>query len=170
MISSVDGRIDCAMVDKISGDEYYAALKQLDCPSTLTGRVTMEHYSAEKEPFRPSHPETAGKASFHKAIEAEAYTVAIDTLPPVVTPVNPRSWGRTGRIVLKAKDRETGIRSYRGTIDGRYALFGKPNSISGNLVCEVPHARIRRGGRHVLEMTVIDLCGNRTTERYHFTW
>lgn len=79
MISSVDGRIDCAMVDKISGDEYYAALKQLDCPSTLTGRVTMEHYSAEKEPFRPSHPETAGKASFHKAIEAEAYTVAIDT-------------------------------------------------------------------------------------------
>ena len=102
--------------------------------------------------------------------ELATYTVAIDTLPPVVTPVNPRSWGRTGRIVLKAKDRETGIRSYRGTIDGRYALFGKPNSISGNLVCELPHARIRRGGRHVLEMTVIDLCGNRTTERYHFTW
>lgn len=102
--------------------------------------------------------------------ELGTYTVAIDTVPPVVTPVNPKAWGRTGRIVLKAKDRETGIRSYRGTIDGRYALFGKPNSISGNLVCELPHARIRRGGRHVLEMTVTDLCGNSTTELYHFTW
>ena len=33
MVASIDGRIDCSMVDKISGEEYYTALEQLDCPS-----------------------------------------------------------------------------------------------------------------------------------------
>ena len=27
MVASIDGRIDCAMVDKISGDEYYTTLR-----------------------------------------------------------------------------------------------------------------------------------------------
>ena len=34
MVASIDGRIDCSMVDKISGEEYYTALEQLDCPSS----------------------------------------------------------------------------------------------------------------------------------------
>lgn len=102
--------------------------------------------------------------------ELGTYTVDVDTFPPTLTPVNPKSWGRTGRIVLKPRDRETGIASYRGTIDGHYALFGKPNSINGNLVCELKHARIEKGKTHRLEMTVTDRCGNRTTERYDFTW
>ena len=102
--------------------------------------------------------------------ELGTYTVAIDTAPPVLTPVNPKNWGRTGRIVLKARDKETGVYSYRGTIDGHYALFGKPNSIQGNLVCELSHARIEKGKRHRLEMTVTDACGNQTTEWYDFTW
>ena len=102
--------------------------------------------------------------------ELGTYTVDVDTLPPTLTPVNPKSWGRTGRIVLKPRDRETGIASYRGTIDGHYALFGKPNSINGNLVCELKHAQIEKGKTHRLEMTVTDRCGNRTTERYDFTW
>ncbi|MDO4164630.1 MAG: M23 family metallopeptidase [Bacteroides sp.] len=100
--------------------------------------------------------------------ELGTYTVAIDTVPPVVTPVNPRQWGRTGRIVFKAKDKETGIRSYRGTIDGQYALFGKPNSISGNLVCELDPKHVKKGGRHRLELTVTDECGNRTTKIMNF--
>lgn len=102
--------------------------------------------------------------------ELGTYTVAVDTLPPELTPVNPKNWGRNGRIVFKARDRETGIAAYRGTIDGHYTLFGKPNSISGNLVCELSHARVEKGKKHVLEMVVEDRCGNRTTELYEFTW
>lgn len=98
------------------------------------------------------------------------YTVAIDTVPPEITPINKAKWGATGRIVFKAKDKETGINTYRGTIDGKYALFGKPNSISGNLVCELDPKRIQKGGRHQVEMTVTDGCGNRTTERFEFVW
>ena len=98
------------------------------------------------------------------------YTVAVDTISPEITPVNPQQWGRTGRIVFKAKDKETGINSYRGTIDGKYALFGKPNSISGNLVCELDPKHVEKGGKHVVEMTVTDGCGNQTTEQFEFVW
>ena len=96
------------------------------------------------------------------------YTVAVDT--PVITPVNQAQWGRTGKIIFKAKDKETGINTYRGTIDGKYALFGKPNSISGNLVCELDPKHVEKGGKHVVEMTVTDGCGNRTTEQFDFVW
>ena len=96
------------------------------------------------------------------------YTVAVDTVPPVITPVNQAQWGRTGKIIFKAKDKETGINTYRGTIDGKYALFGKPNSISGNLVCELDPKHVEKGGKHVVEMTVTDGCGNRTTEQFDF--
>ena len=98
------------------------------------------------------------------------YTVAVDTVPPVITPVNQAQWGRTGKIIFKAKDKETGINTYRGTIDGKYALFGKPNSISGNLVCELDPKHVEKGGKHVVEMTVTDGCGNRTTEQFDFVW
>lgn len=98
------------------------------------------------------------------------YTVAVDTVPPVITPVNQAQWGRTGKIIFKAKDKETGINTYRGTIDGKYALFGKPNSISGNLVCELDPKHVEKGGKHVVEMTVTDGCGNRTTGQLEFVW
>lgn len=98
------------------------------------------------------------------------YTVAVDTVPPVITPVNQAQWGRTGKIIFKAKDKETGINTYRDTIDGKYALFGKPNSISGNLVCELDPKHVEKGGKHVVEMTVTDGCGNRTTGQFEFVW
>ena len=98
------------------------------------------------------------------------YTVAVDTVPPVITPVNQAQWGRTGKIIFKAKDKETGINTYRGMIDGKYALFGKPNSISGNLVCELDPKHVEKGGKHVVEMTVTDGCGNRTTGQFEFVW
>lgn len=80
MVASIDGRIDCSMVDKISGEEYYAALEQLDCPSLLEGRVTMEHYNAAKEPFVPTEYEPVGHPSVYIAEESDAYMISVDTL------------------------------------------------------------------------------------------
>lgn len=102
--------------------------------------------------------------------ELGTYTVAVDTLPPVVTPVSKSVWGRMGKILYKIKDGETGIRSYKGTIDGKYALFGIPNSINKQLVCELDPKRMKKGGSHTVEMTVTDDCGNTTVVRDTFTW
>ena len=79
MVASIDGRIDCSMVDKISGDEYYETLEKLNCPAQLEGRVTMEHYNAAKEPFVAQDSTPVGKSAVHKAVEAEHYIIAIDT-------------------------------------------------------------------------------------------
>lgn len=79
MVASIDGHIDCSMVDKISGDEYYETLEKLDCPTQLEGRVTMEHYSASKEPFIANDPTPFGMTSVHKAVDSDEYIVTVDT-------------------------------------------------------------------------------------------
>jgi hypothetical protein len=102
--------------------------------------------------------------------ELATYTVAIDTVPPVITPVNPKNWGRTGKIVYTIKDKATGIRSYRGTIDGKYALFGRPNLTRFQYICELDPKRVEKGGKHVVEMVAVDGCGNETVVRDTFVW
>lgn len=79
MVASVDGRIDCGMVDQISGDEYYSTLESLNCPSLLEGRVTMEHYCAAPEPFVPIDNSPTGHPSVHVAVRAATYMIAVDT-------------------------------------------------------------------------------------------
>ena len=62
MMSLLDGRIDCDVTEQIeSGDEYYDALNQLDCPSTLMGRETMQMHYALPEPFVAGVPATIKK-------------------------------------------------------------------------------------------------------------
>lgn len=79
MVASIDGRIDCHMVDKISGDEYYSTLESLDCPSSLEGRVTMEHYTALPEPFVAADQTPVGHPDSYVAAKAKGYTIAVDT-------------------------------------------------------------------------------------------
>ena len=41
MMTSVDGRIDCAMTEHLPGvQEYYDTLDALDAPTRISGRVT----------------------------------------------------------------------------------------------------------------------------------
>ncbi len=79
MIQSLDGRIDCSMVDSISGDEYYAELAKLKCDSVLNGRVTMEHYCAEKRRFSAKTATAVSGVRVHKAAEAKGYAISVDT-------------------------------------------------------------------------------------------
>lgn len=42
MMTSVDGRIDCAMTEHLPGvQEYYETLDELNAPSRVSGRVRM---------------------------------------------------------------------------------------------------------------------------------
>lgn len=89
MMESVDGRIDCAMTEQIEpSNAYYDALDQLDCPTTLEGRVTMQIHFAEPQPFVAKDKSSIGKQCFHKASQEQGYAVAIDTLGKLRWPSN----------------------------------------------------------------------------------
>ena len=48
MMTSVDGRIDCAMTAQLQGvEDYYRTLEEIRVPTTVSGRVTAELEMAE---------------------------------------------------------------------------------------------------------------------------
>ncbi len=105
-----------------------------------------------------------------KVREIGTFTVGVDTIPPVVKPLNPQQWSRNGAITLQVEDEHTSISNYRGTIDGQYALFGKYNSVNNHIVCYLDPEHVHKGGKHELVFTATDECGNTITEIYNFTW
>ena len=102
--------------------------------------------------------------------ELGTYTVAVDTVPPEIIPVNKNYWGRNGKIVYRLKDKGSGIASYRGTIDGKYALFGRPNIVKSYWECKLDPKRVKKGRKHTVEFTVVDHCGNTSIARESFVW
>lgn len=84
MMTSVDGRIDCPMLEQLSGDEYYVALEKFGLCSKLSGRVTavLECPAVAKETAL-AEGEAAGKAvgkeSVHVAVASDEYTIVVDT-------------------------------------------------------------------------------------------
>ena len=89
MMSHLDGRIDCDVTEQIeSGNEYYDALNQLNCPSTLMGRVTMQMHYALPEPFIAEDKTPIGNERHHVAIATKGYLVAIDTMGKLSWPQN----------------------------------------------------------------------------------
>lgn len=79
-MSSVDGRIDCAMTAEIDKtDAYYQALDHLKFDAVLEGRVSRQMHYALSEPFKASNPAPIDKEKFYKAHSASHYDIAIDT-------------------------------------------------------------------------------------------
>lgn len=65
MMTSVDGRIDCAMTEHLPGvQEYYDTLDALDAPTRISGRVTAELEMALPESLRPRPPKHLARRPF----------------------------------------------------------------------------------------------------------
>lgn len=79
MVESIDGRIDCSMVDRISGDEYYSTLDSLECTASVEGRVTMEHYYALPGHFETLDLTPIGVKSVFKSTDRTDFHICPDT-------------------------------------------------------------------------------------------
>lgn len=78
MVESLDGRIDCAMTEKIEpGDEYYVALDKLDCDSIVSGKVTsVMHYATGKFEIQGTPVE---RITWYKAMDGTGFDIIADT-------------------------------------------------------------------------------------------
>lgn len=86
------------------------------------------------------------------------FEVAVDTVPPRLLPVRENRWMRNGKVVLAMSDKETSVKSFRGTIDGKFILF-KYSSKNGRLELDLKGEGVSRGV-HQLRVEAVDACGN----------
>ena len=90
--------------------------------------------------------------------ELGSYTICADTIAPKITPIGEATWKKRGVVSFRISDGETGIRSYRGTIDGKWVLF-KYSSKNARLWCDLKAEGIARG-KHAIEIVVEDMRRN----------
>ena len=96
------------------------------------------------------------------------YAVAHDTKPPAITPVEPKKWREREQIKIRISDDLSGISTYRGEIDGRYALIGF-DAKNAMLTYDFDNEKLYPG-YHRLKLSVTDRCGNQSVYEYAFTW
>jgi hypothetical protein len=94
--------------------------------------------------------------------ELASYTVCADTIVPKIIPIGETTWKKRGVVTFRISDGETGIRSYRGKIDGRWVLF-KYSSKTARLTCDLKAEGITPGN-HEIEIEVEDMRGNKTRQ------
>ena len=92
--------------------------------------------------------------------ELASYTVCADTIAPKITPIGETTWKKRGVVTFRIADSETGIRSYRGKIDGRWVLF-KYSSKNARLWCDLKAEGITPGN-HKIEIEVEDMRRNKS--------
>ena len=95
------------------------------------------------------------------------YSVAIDTVPPRITPLFKERANMRGVSLLRfgIGDNLSGIASYEGYIDGEWVLFSY-DAKYGALSYVFDKKRITRGKKHTLELRVTD---NRQNQRIYTT-
>jgi riboflavin biosynthesis pyrimidine reductase len=80
MLSSVDGKIDGAVLKSVTGSgEYEATGAMLKGDAWVCGRTTMQQHFAEAELFVSTSNKPAGPQPVYVARRAKSYAVSIDT-------------------------------------------------------------------------------------------
>ncbi|GHV58576.1 peptidase M23 [Bacteroidia bacterium] len=95
--------------------------------------------------------------------ELGKFSVEIDTIPPSIVPLNEAKWETNRRIAFKISDNLSGIQSYRGTLDGQFALF-EYDAKYNLLYCVYDPARMKQGAQALL-LVVTDGAGNQAKFR-----
>lgn len=87
------------------------------------------------------------------------YAVSYDSEAPIIEAVQSVMWEKQQKIVFKATDNKSGIASWRGTIDGKFALF-EHDVKSPTYSYTFDSSRLEKDQNHQLEFIVVDACGN----------
>ena len=88
----------------------------------------------------------------------DCYEVAVDTVAPILNPVNEDMWMSKGKITISLEENETALKSFRGTLDGKFILF-EYSSKNKEFTLDLKAEKVKRG-THLLRFVAIDQCGN----------
>ncbi|MEG1585617.1 MAG: M23 family metallopeptidase [Bacteroidales bacterium] len=130
--------------------KYYLALMNGDNPSFVPGKYEAGKMNASVRVFG-------------------SYQVMADTIAPALSPVQPEKWGKTGQIRYRMSDGQSGIKSWRGEVDGQFALF-EYDGKSSIIVYKIDSQKIGKGKKHTLSVTLTDNCGNEKRDERSFYW
>lgn len=97
------------------------------------------------------------------------YAVTTDTIAPKINPINHFSWGNNGIVTLVISDNFSGIKNYRGEIDGKWVKFEADNK-NATISYKLNTKHIARGKNHKLTLIVTDNCGNTNSLSQNFMW
>ena len=97
----------------------------------------------------------------------DRYAISADTVAPVITPIEETSWASQKRIRIRLTDNKSGIRSFRGEINGEFVLFTH-DSKSSVYTYRFDEDRIGNGQQQLFTFTATDGAGNRTEYQYSF--
>lgn len=97
------------------------------------------------------------------------YAVSLDTEAPIITPMQPAKWVKNAEVKIKLSDNKSGIRTYKGTIDGNYVLF--ENDVKSSVYSyKFDVKRLQKGQNHKLIFTAVDRAGNTSNYEYTFKY
>ena len=86
------------------------------------------------------------------------YDIAVDTVPPVLVPVDEALWEQNAKVVFTLDEKETKPVSFRGTLNGKFVLF-KYNRKERRLTFDFKQENIK-SGTHLMKVVATDACGN----------
>lgn len=124
----------------------------------LRSKSTIVHFDSDKKYYAKggtwrNNYITAQSKSFG------GFAVMIDTIAPVITPVNiaaNKNMTNNSAILVKIADNLSGVKSYRGTIDGKWVLM-EYESKKAQLSHQFDNLT---NGKHTFELTLTDDVGN----------
>lgn len=94
------------------------------------------------------------------------YELAYDDKAPSVGPVGQGAWTSSQRVTISVSDKESGLSSYEGYIDGRFVVFEEVPK-SAWVRCDLREAPVRKTGKtHQLKFIATD---NRRNQRVYTT-
>ena len=97
------------------------------------------------------------------------YAVTTDVEAPHITPVNSQNWSTSGKITYRITDNLSGIKRYRGEIDGKWVMF-EADTKNAVITYELDSKHIEKGVSHKVNIFAIDYCGNESKVTNNFDW
>jgi hypothetical protein len=139
------------------------AIKPVGLPDGLKGKALIVKLDDGQPQFSSNGGEYQPDGFVHARIrEFGKYSIAVDTVPPVITPLNlSHHKDLSGQSMVKfiIKDELSGIKSYRGTLNGQWILM--EYDAKNNLLVYFIEDHLKKGTNSFL-LEVTDMKGNRS--------